>query len=1008
MKKYSQKQHEVHFILTIFIVIGMIFIISKIIDLYQMDRMHKIGSDIYKHPLEVSNAALTIQAKIYKMDQEIRNILVLKNAQEIDQEIATIDQDEQEIYANLHIIHREILGKKGLELQQKLLHLIKEWKPIRHEVIDKIRHNYPKKEIALSHKGVVQHTVKLENATLDIYHYARKKAIGFHSQADMASTESERISVSVGAVILLLLVAIAYQTITRIRKDMVKNEHLTNLLSMIRDVNQLIVREKNRQGMIQECCNILVSSQIYDKARIILLDGNQQIGSLAATDDLQQLTHFQERIKTGWMPDCILNAMNGNHDINVIDNTQLECNTCPLMDLYGGNSALTLALKHNQKIYGYLTLAVQKKYRMDNDEITLLYEVAGDIAYALYNLQVEEALVINEERLRYALGATIDGIWDWDMQNGKVYLSARWKELLGYSDDELDSTLEVWESRIHPDERDAILHDVENAINSDEQKYYAVYRLKHKKGNWIWIETRAQIIRDEHSKALRMVGSDTDITDKKEHEDNLLSLKELYKNTIDSVENLLFVKDTDFNYITCNKAFQNFIGKSKEDIIGKSDYDLVEKESGDFFREHDIKVFSEKKSYANFEWVTGYDGTKIYLYTIKSPLMDSEGNLIGLVGNSIDLTEQKKMQESLKEAKKRYEITEKIGKVGSWEYILDSRKYWGSAEAREIYSLPHDSEFFPAELIEGCIPERKRVHQALVDLLEKGLEYKLEFEIHPYDGTPPKFLSSIAEIERNDEGDPVKVIGFIQDITELKQKDELMIMQSRHAAMGEMIGMIAHQWRQPISGISMDANNMLMDIALGEFNNEKAEEYAGNILFQTGHLSKTIDDFRNFFKPDKSVSSVKLKDIIEETLVIVNDSLTHNNIAVTAEYQSYSEVKAYPRELMQVFVNIFTNAKDALVLSRRENGLIGIKIYDDEEYVNTEISDNATGIDESILPKLFDPYFTTKDEKSGTGLGLYMSKMIIEEHLNGMIEAYNKDNGACFRVRLPLLKSAEA
>ncbi|QOY55659.1 PAS domain S-box protein [Candidatus Sulfurimonas marisnigri] len=249
------------------------------------------------------------------------------------------------------------------------------------------------------------------------------------------------------------------------------------------------------------------------------------------------------------------------------------------------------------------------------------------------------------------------------------------------------------------------------------------------------------------------------------------------------------------------------------------------------------------------------------------------------------------------------------------------------------------------------------------------------------------------------------VISSAMDITELKRKDELMIVQSRHAAMGEMIGMIAHQWRQPLSVIAMNANNMLIDIALDDFNESKAEEYSKNVIKHTKYLSDTIDDFRNFFKPDKSISKVKVKNILEKTYVIIKDSLANNNIELITSYNSDSEVEVYQRELMQVFVNILNNAKDALEVKHIRSPIIEVKIYEDKEYVNTEICDNGIGIDKAILSKIFNPYFSTKDEKNGTGLGLYMSKMIIENHLHGTIEVINKDIGTCFRIRLKKSKS---
>lgn len=244
------------------------------------------------------------------------------------------------------------------------------------------------------------------------------------------------------------------------------------------------------------------------------------------------------------------------------------------------------------------------------------------------------------------------------------------------------------------------------------------------------------------------------------------------------------------------------------------------------------------------------------------------------------------------------------------------------------------------------------------------------------------------------------VISSAMDITELKKKDEMLINQSRHAAMGEMIGMIAHQWRQPLSAIIMDANNMLIDIELGDFSLSESKEFASSICNQTEELSKTIDDFSNFFKPDKDIVNVNIEEVLDKTISMVKSSLKSNNIKLEISNETNTVIKAYPRELMQVFINIINNAKDVFEHNKSNNALISIKVYEDKTHVITEIYDNGGGIDAEILPQVFDPYFSTKDEKDGTGIGLYMSKMIIENHLNGLIEVKNVNNGACFIVRL--------
>ncbi len=241
------------------------------------------------------------------------------------------------------------------------------------------------------------------------------------------------------------------------------------------------------------------------------------------------------------------------------------------------------------------------------------------------------------------------------------------------------------------------------------------------------------------------------------------------------------------------------------------------------------------------------------------------------------------------------------------------------------------------------------------------------------------------------------------DITELKAKDKLIISQSRHAAMGEMISMIAHQWRQPITAISMIANNILLDIELEEVSNEDFEAYSKSILVQTTHLSHTIDDFRNFFKQDKDISEENVNDIITNVLNIIGNTLENNSIKLINNSTSKSKIKVYARELGQVIINIINNSKDVLIERDIKNRVIKIDISDGNGYVDISISDNGKGINEEIIDRIFEPYFTTKD-KNGTGLGLYMSKMIVEEHLNGALIVENIKDGVHFLIKLPVYR----
>jgi signal transduction histidine kinase len=229
----------------------------------------------------------------------------------------------------------------------------------------------------------------------------------------------------------------------------------------------------------------------------------------------------------------------------------------------------------------------------------------------------------------------------------------------------------------------------------------------------------------------------------------------------------------------------------------------------------------------------------------------------------------------------------------------------------------------------------------------------------------------------------------------------MMLAQSRQAAMGEMISMIAHQWRQPLTVISMDANNMLVDLELGNFDKESVRESSNSILHQSQYLSKTINDFRDFFRPNQEKEKFVLKSVIEDTYEIIDHSFKNNEISLTVHDDIEITLLAHKRELVQVFINLLNNAKDAAIEHVKVDRKIEIYINKDGENIIIKICDNGGGIDIDIQEKIFEPYFSTKTEKNGTGLGLYMSKTIIEKHFSGQIRIDNHENGVCATVLIP-------
>lgn len=249
-----------------------------------------------------------------------------------------------------------------------------------------------------------------------------------------------------------------------------------------------------------------------------------------------------------------------------------------------------------------------------------------------------------------------------------------------------------------------------------------------------------------------------------------------------------------------------------------------------------------------------------------------------------------------------------------------------------------------------------------------------------------------------------------EGVIEKMETQKMMIYQSRLAQMGEMISMIAHQWRQPLGAISAVTASMKLKQSLKKFDlltEEGRREQEAFLMTSIGKidsyvqfLTTTIDDFRNFFRPEQQQGKSSLKSIIERALNLIGKSLEVHKITLHVNNTSQNELITYETQVMQVIINIIKNAQDVIIEKKLENGTIWLNAYEENTFFVITIEDNAGGISESIITKIFDPYFSTKPERNGTGLGLYMAKTIIEEHCHGALYVENTPNGAKFTLKI--------
>jgi len=279
----------------------------------------------------------------------------------------------------------------------------------------------------------------------------------------------------------------------------------------------------------------------------------------------------------------------------------------------------------------------------------------------------------------------------------------------------------------------------------------------------------------------------------------------------------------------------------------------------------------------------------------------------------------------------------------------------------------------------------------------KKIQLDLEESLHRVEEQSKELESFNSELEKR----------VNEAVTKQQKQEQLMLRQSRHAAMGEMLESIAHQWRQPLNIIGLSTVNLETQFSLGELTEQEFHEKISIITENVKYMSSTIDDFRKFLYSEREHAPFKPKKVIDDVLVILRAQLVHYNINTEFLSMEVVEYCGVENEFKQVVLIVLNNAIDAIMQQQEKGkvkkGEIIISCKNENGYGILDISDNGGGVEEKYLDKIFDPYFTTKKDLNGTGIGLYIAKNIIESGMQGKLSVKNIEGGTSFRIRVPLV-----
>jgi signal transduction histidine kinase len=349
---------------------------------------------------------------------------------------------------------------------------------------------------------------------------------------------------------------------------------------------------------------------------------------------------------------------------------------------------------------------------------------------------------------------------------------------------------------------------------------------------------------------------------------------------------------------------------------------------------------------------------------------------------------------------------QKIAKISNWEYDINNNSLELSEESLNIFETK--DKRLNLDFLEEFLSKKdfRKLKNYILNIKERNKS--ITFKLNINNSIKWLIFNSSLDINKN------ILIGTIQDITIQKEKEReninkerIFSQQAKMASMGEMIENIAHQWRQPLSTISTSATGLLLQKDLDILSDETMVESLKRINHTTQFLSTTIDDFRNFFKLEKEKTTFLFNELFDKTLRIVYTQADNSNITFIKNINDI-KITSYENELMQVIINLLNNAKDALIGNKINNKLIFIDCYKKGNKTVIGIKDNAGGVANNIIDKIFEPYFTTKYKSNGTGIGLYMSHEIISKHMKGNLNVENIEFkykevsyiGAYFKIEL--------
>ena len=600
-----------------------------------------------------------------------------------------------------------------------------------------------------------------------------------------------------------------------------------------------------------------------------------------------------------------------------------------------------------------------------------------------------------------------------------------WNQMLGYGPGELIGV--PARTLIHPDELGSSAALRASMVEGAQDEIHQETRWLRKDGRTIWVDLTVRPVRDGAGKVEFHFAMAEDISEKRRVREDLERLLREQEILLANV-NVGICLVVDRQQVWINKWMEDTFQYSRAELEGcptrylyrrQRDYEALGREA--------YPALARGESYEAEREMVRRDGQSRWIH-FHGKAIDPADLGQGTLWVLTDVTAARQAEEALRASELKYSTLFRILPTGVVLVDDQGRVVDANPASERILGLTRAQQLERSNVDPGleilrpdgslCPPEEYVTVRALrtglaVENVELGMRHPdgsigwnlVSATPIPVKGLGVAWVGMDITARRKAEAALAELNRVLEDriqaaVTDLRRKDQMLLTQSRMAAMGEMIGNIAHQWRQPLNALSMLLINLGDARESGELTGEKlARDLAtADLLIQD--MSSTINDFRNFFRQDKAVAAFSALERVRHAVALVEASFHAGSITIRIEASEDVRLIGFPNEYSQVLTNLLSNSKHAIQASRREPGLVIMRLAREEGMGTLTVTDNGGGVDEAFLDRIFDPYFST--DASGTGIGLYMSKLIIEQNMGGRITARNVEGGAEFSVQVPL------